>query len=188
MFTNPTNPIQQENNEHGTEAWMLDPPVSCEDVEPLIEGVKNGGPWVPCNRTRCLEGFASATSVNIGEALKFYVSTTAPEFTMRIYRMGYYDGAGGREMTKAHLGPFKGVDQTDPGDPPSYCSHWTPVPLPGGALTIPSTWVSGVYVVKLATVGAAEPRESYIIFVVRDDAREATYLMQLSVTTYQAYN
>jgi hypothetical protein len=46
-------------------------------------------------------------------------------------------------------------------------------------------WVSGVYVAKLT---AGSGKQSYIIFVVRDDARSSPYLVQSSVTTYQAYN
>jgi hypothetical protein len=48
-----------------------------------------------------------------------------------------------------------------------------------------SGWQSGVYLAKLATPGG---KSSYIIFVVRDDARASKYLMQISVNTYQAYN
>ncbi len=59
-------------------------------------------------------------------------------------------------------------------------------------LTVPlnrsdaTDWASGIYLAKLT----AEPTgdQSYIIFVVRDDARASTYLVQSSVTTFQAYN
>lgn len=46
--------------------------------------------------------------------------------------------------------------------------------------------MSGVYLVKLTTEPI--PHDSYIIFVVRDDARASDFLFQTSVTTYQAYN
>lgn len=47
-------------------------------------------------------------------------------------------------------------------------------------------WPSGVYLAKLEARPSGYQR--YAIFIVRDDARAATYLMQASVTTYQAYN
>jgi hypothetical protein len=53
-------------------------------------------------------------------------------------------------------------------------------------LTIPADWVSGIYLVKLSL--SAPAKESYIIFVVRDDARNAPILVQASFATYQAYN
>src|SRR5262249_53955657 len=50
--------------------------------------------------------------------------------------------------------------------------------------------VSGYYLVKLTTPPppATPTAQSYIIFVVRDDNRNATFLMNSAVTTYQAYN
>ena len=58
--------------------------------------------------------------------------------------------------------------------------------LPSHPLTIPSDWVSGVYVAKLTD--AITGKQSYITFVVRDDCRSSDFLFQCSVTTYQAYN
>jgi hypothetical protein len=47
-------------------------------------------------------------------------------------------------------------------------------------------WVSGIYLAKLT--GVPSGKQSYIIFVVRDDMRPSDFLFQSSVTTYQAYN
>jgi len=52
-------------------------------------------------------------------------------------------------------------------------------------LSIPSSWTSGVYLAKLIN---ANGYESYIVFVVRDDGRSAQFLVQIPVTTCQAYN
>jgi hypothetical protein len=51
--------------------------------------------------------------------------------------------------------------------------------------TVPTTWVSGVYLAKLTN---AANWQNYIVFAVRDDARHSDLLFQQSVTTYQAYN
>src|SRR5262249_43848946 len=49
--------------------------------------------------------------------------------------------------------------------------------------------VSGYYLIRLSAPNATSPQaQSYIIFVVRDDKRSATFLMNAAVTTYQAYN
>jgi hypothetical protein len=101
--------------------------------------------------------------------------------------MGWYSGTGGRLM----LGPVTLPGVVQPMPP-------APVYQPSGtgivecnwsvsySLTIPTDWVSGVYLVKLSLSSPA--KESYIVFVVRDDARNSPILFQSSVTTYQAYN
>ncbi|HWT83493.1 MAG TPA: N,N-dimethylformamidase beta subunit family domain-containing protein, partial [Candidatus Methylomirabilis sp.] len=53
------------------------------------------------------------------------------------------------------------------------------------SLSIPSTWVSGDYLVKLTDQTGAE---GYINFILRDDERRSSLLAQVAVNTYQAYN
>jgi hypothetical protein len=50
----------------------------------------------------------------------------------------------------------------------------------------PTDWASGFYLAKLT--GLLSGKQSYIIFVVRDDSRPSQFLFQSSVTTYEAYN
>src|SRR5438094_8821480 len=46
-----------------------------------------------------IKGYASATSVNKGESITFYVTVNpAQQYTMDVYRMGWYQGLGGRLM------------------------------------------------------------------------------------------
>ena len=52
-------------------------------------------------------------------------------------------------------------------------------------LTIPDDWVSGVYLAKLT---GSSGKQSYIIFVVRDDDRVSDFLFISSVNTFHAYN
>src|SRR3712207_6205006 len=55
-----------------------------------------------------IKGYASATSVNKGEPITFYVTVNpAQTFTVDIYRYGWYGGAGGRLM--AHIDALPGV-------------------------------------------------------------------------------
>jgi hypothetical protein len=51
---------------------------------------------------------------------------------------------------------------------------------------VPGDAVSGVYLAKISTVNNAF--QSYIPFIVRNDARQSDFLFQSSVTTWQAYN
>jgi hypothetical protein len=50
---------------------------------------------------------------------------------------------------------------------------------------VPTSWTSGVLMVQLTN---AQGYQSYLTFVVRDDARRADLLFQQAVATYQAYN
>jgi hypothetical protein len=83
-----------------------------------------------------------------------------------------------------------GILQTTPAPDPdtglTECNWTNPYTLtiPYSA-SDPTLWASGVYLVKLT---ASSGKQSYIVFIVRDDARVADYLFQSSATTFQAYN
>jgi hypothetical protein len=138
---------------------------------------------------REIEGYASATSVNRGQSIKLYVNTAEPTYTISIYRVGWYGGAGGRLVA----GPIRrnGLLQPTPThDPATHLveCHWTDpytLSIPDNS-SDPTDWASGVYLAKL-TAGVSG-KQSYIIFVVRHDVREAALHFQASVTTYAAYN
>src|SRR6185436_15235593 len=127
-------------------------------------------------------GYCSKTSVRAGEEIRFFVSTNpASSFTLDIYRMGFYGGAGGRHMS--NRGPFRGSVQADPaiGEKRLRECHWEAC----DTLRIPGDWASGVYLGKLTA--EREGLQSYVIFIVRDD-RPADLMFQCSDTTWQAYN
>ncbi|HWW01977.1 MAG TPA: N,N-dimethylformamidase beta subunit family domain-containing protein [Candidatus Acidoferrum sp.] len=179
-----TNVTTAENALPGTTDWKLTNPVT------VGYGTNYGDREWPTLRTRAIEGYASATSVNKGDWLTFYVSTTSPSFSLEIFRMGYYGGLGGRRMPGGSWYNLPGVDQPTPPVRNSGLieCNWQPTYLTGatnGSFRVPPDWVSGVYVAKLT---ASSGKQGYIIFVVRDDARNSPYLVQSSVTTYQAYN
>ena len=98
-----------------------------------------------------------------------------------VYRLGYYQGHGGRLMKQ--LGPFPGKVQPDPPVGPMRLREcgWEPCTT----ITIPADWTSGVYLGKLTA--EREGLQSYVIFVVRDD-RKADFLFQVSDNTWNAYN
>src|SRR5437879_13863751 len=103
------------------------------------------------------------------------------ELRIKIYRMGYYGGNGGRLMSK--LGPFRGQVQPEPvvGRNRLRECQWNPCTT----FKIPRDWLSGVYVGKLTE--AREGWQSYVIFIVRDE-RPADLIFQCSDLTWQAYN
>ena len=165
--------IRRENEKPGTTDWQL------------TRVRVNQGQF----RTSLIEGYCSHQSISAGETLSIFVSTDpAREFTIDVYRMGYYGGTGARHMTK--LGPLTGATQPVPdlGPLPGRLREcrWEP----SVELKIPADWPSGVYLGKLTTIPAAKSEpywQSYVIFIVRDD-RPADVLFQCSDNTWQAYN
>jgi hypothetical protein len=159
--------VAAENAKPGTREWML--------TRPRVEAAsKYRCPWV--------EGYCSHTSIRAGEEIRFFVSTNpAAEWTLEIYRMGYYGGEGGRFMHK--IGPLPGRVQPDPpvGEKRLRNCEWEA----GATLKIPADWLSGVYLGKLTELAGGT--QSYVIFIVRDD-RKADFLFQCSDHTWQAYN
>lgn len=145
-----------------------------------------------------IEGFASLTSVNVGQEISFYVSVKNPgtdlEYKIHIYRMGWYNGIGGRKMgwsdgewitekvRSSQTQPLKSPDSNGTVDCLATPNPWTD-PY---KITVPHQWISGVYLAKLTTSSSA--KASYIIFTVREDSRSSDLYFQNSVTTWQAYN
>lgn len=159
--------VLEENQRPGTRDWMLQQ----TRVEPETR-----------YRSSSVEGYCSHTSLRAGELLSFHVSAApAAEVTIDIYRLGYYQGHGGRFMHR--LGPVVASPQSEPevGAKRLRDCAW-PATF---QLTIPADWPSGVYVGKLTS--RHEGLQSYVIFIVRDD-RRADLMFQCSDHTWQAYN
>ncbi len=168
--------IRAENDREGTTDWQL----TYTRIDPRSRCTRFGGGLG--GRSTLIEGFASRTSVRPGERLDFLVSTDPPSpFVLDLYRLGYYQGKGGRHVRR--LGPFPGRAQPTPpaGAERLRECRWEPP----ATLEVPHDWVSGVYLGKLS---ATKHRyQSYVIFIVRDD-RPADFVFQCSDNTWQAYN
>src|SRR5262245_46502260 len=169
-----TNPIQIENAKPGSTDWLLTR-VARHDDEIYELG------W---QRRKGIEAYASHTSIKRGERLDVHVSTyPVNKYSVNIYRMGYYGGAGARLMRS--LGPLQGTTEPDPadGDRTLVECKWKV----GFSVDIPKDWLSGVYLGKLSTLPAPGGQyldlemtnEAYFVFIVRDD-RRADLLFQTS--------
>lgn len=157
-------PVALENTRPGNSDWVLTDPADHE-----------------------VEGYASATSIQRGETIRFYIHSSDPGVTVALYRMGWYGGTGARLVQGGISLP--GVRQPMPSPDPVTglieCNWQVSYTLTTGT-DDPREWLSGVYLAKLT--GTASGKQSYIIFVVREDDRSSDFLFQSSVTTFQAYN
>ena len=177
-----SNAIQIENAMLGSTDWPLTR-VARHDDEIYELG------W---HRRRGIEAYASHTSVKAGDTLHVHVSTyPVNKYSVSIYRMGYYGGAGARLMRT--LGPLQGTAEPTPKDGVRNLieCNWKV----GFSLEIPNDWLSGVYLGKLSTLPSPTGQyldlemasESYVIFIIRDD-RKADLLFQASDMTWLSYN
>src|SRR5690349_8611429 len=82
-------------------AYAADPcapllnPIACENSKP-------GSPsseWdIDGAGDSTLQGFSTDISVNAGQPLQFKIDTTASNYTIAIYRTGWYQGLGARKV------------------------------------------------------------------------------------------
>jgi Domain of unknown function (DUF4347)/Domain of unknown function (DUF4082) len=131
-----------------------------------------------------IAGYGDANSINKGQSLNLKVSLAqAGKYNIDVYRLGYYNGDGGRLISSAT--GLNGVKQAAPTiDPTTKLVEYnwnTSYTLLTGA-----NWVSGLYLAKLtdSTTG----KQSYVEFTLRDDNRPAELGFQEAVTTNAAYN
>ena len=169
------NPITVENANAGSVGWERDQ----ADAPPTAPGI---------------EGYANKTSVAPGEAINFHVRTSSNGLLYRvvIYRLGWYGGAGARQMTCLPSCVTNGSGSTRTVPNPNAQTGLIDANWPSSqSLTIPANWVSGEYVAEF--VIQSNPNAGlyarYYPFVVRSTAATPSdYLVVVPTNTYNAYN
>ena len=167
------NSIVEENALQGTSREIWDAPAT-----------KNGA------GETLIEGFATDFSINHGEHVDFKINVNAAPgadvpYHIEIYRLGYYDGDGGRLVYTS--GQLTGEAQPDPLYDPATglvdAGNWSV----STGWDVPADAVSGVYLVKL--VRDDNGATNQIPFIVRnDDGPKSDVVLQTSDTTWHAYN
>ncbi|MBL8728038.1 MAG: DUF4082 domain-containing protein [Planctomycetes bacterium] len=134
-----------------------------------------------------IQGFATDISVNRGETVHFKIDTDATAYHIDVYRLGWYQGLGARNVgtgvVTATLPQVQPSPLYDAVTGMHECGNWSE----SAHWDVPAGAVSGVYLAKLIRDDAT-PGTSHIVFVVRDDTSTSDLLMQTSDATWQAYN
>ncbi|QMU31024.1 DUF4082 domain-containing protein [Adhaeribacter radiodurans] len=156
----------------------------------VTENAKSGNPsseWqISGAGDMSIQGFATDISYNKGTTARFKIKTNARAYTVKIYRLGYYQGNGARLQGTATVTAT--LPQTQPSCSTNSstglldCGNWAT----SAQWVIPSNAVSGVYIAKLTRTDTQG--SSHIVFIVRDDASTSNLLFQTSDATWQAYN
>ena len=162
----PVSPIALENQRAGTPGWELQNPALAHEIE----------------------GYAESASVDPAETLRLHVSSASPRFTVDVYRMGWYGGAGARQVIqfRGMAGAKRAIPKPRAQDGLVECGWPVSCRVPVGP-----DWPSGVYLARLT--GEGDGKQSFVPFVVRErlgskTARRAPILIQSSINTWQAYN
>ncbi|GCE25377.1 hypothetical protein KDA_08610 [Dictyobacter alpinus] len=171
----PTNAITRENALIGTSSWKI--PQGSES-------------------TTQIQAFAGATSVKPGKSLAFYVSTQVAQttYSIDVFRLGWYSGAGGRLMTSVR--DLSGQAQGYFDEAANRLVNCTTCTLDKNTgliethwqksytLKIPADWTTGIYLTKFTD---ANNKQFYVPFDVLG-SKKAPYIAVTPDTTYAAYN
>jgi hypothetical protein len=126
-------------------------------------------------------GYAGQSSVLPGEEITLYASTTAREFTVKAFRMGWYAGDQARLVWQSASVPGHGQSplSVTPGTN-TVEADWGP------SLTIPTEgWPAGAYLLRMdAETGA----QRFAPVTVRSASTAGKVVLKASTSTWQAYN
>ncbi|KQR82505.1 hypothetical protein ASF98_00335 [Arthrobacter sp. Leaf337] len=132
-----------------------------------------------------IQGFSTDISVNAGQPINFKIDTNASNYTIAIYRTGWYQGLGARKIADVTPLAFRQSQpqcRSDVATELYDCGTWAV----SATWQVPATAVSGVYVALLKRPDNGS--SSHITFIVRSDGSHSDVVFQTSDTTWQAYN
>jgi hypothetical protein len=150
----------------------------------VAENAKTGNAWwvTTPQKPGDIEGYADRTSAQAGDTVTLFVSTKAPHFHVEAYRMGHYQGIGGRLVFQSD--EVSGARQASPvivRPTNTVECNWSP----SLTVEVDQAWPPGAYLLKLV---GPDNEQQFVPLCVRDDTSSAAVVIMSSVTTWQAYN
>ncbi|HET6500173.1 MAG TPA: N,N-dimethylformamidase beta subunit family domain-containing protein [Amycolatopsis sp.] len=128
-----------------------------------------------------IEGFADRTSVQPGQEVRLFVSTTAAHYTVTAYRMGAYPDSDALRVwtSPAQRGTRQQAAVVQP-PTATVVAPWQP------SLTVPTEgWQPGDYLFRLDGDNGAQ---QFVPLTVRSPSNAGRIILVNAVTTWQAYN
>ena len=151
---------------------------------PVSENAKPGNPdWdvKHLGGPSAIMGYAGQYSVLPGEKITLYVSTTAPSFTIKAFRMGWYHGDLARLVWKSGTVPGHRQPRAELIKPANTVqTTWHPT-----AMVPTDDWPEGSYLLRLDS--EAGPQR-FVPVTVRSAATKGKTVIKNGVATWQAYN
>ena len=132
---------------------------------------------------KAVEGWLDAPSGTCGDQLGLHVTGNARAVKIKIYRLGYYGGAGARLITSTTIGPIKqyGSAQLTKAPESTVSTNW-PV---AWILKINKATIPGQYLLRLDDGGGDS---SFVPLIIQDPKIKSSITFISSILTWQAYN
>jgi methionine-rich copper-binding protein CopC len=153
-------------------------PVACENTQP---GTPN---WQVDSDDPSIAGFTTDISSTAGGQVQFKVDTAASSYDIFIFRLGYYQGIGARQVAdlQVRTKTTQPSCKVDPDTAMTDCGNWAVT----ATWNVPTTAVSGLYYAVFHRNDTSGENEA--AFVIRDDGSHSDVLFQTSDETWEAYN
>jgi hypothetical protein len=157
----------------------------------VLENQKPGTPqsaWQipPAADSQLIQGFTTSISTNVGGTVNFKINnqTGNANYSINIYRLGYYGGDGATLVTTLQHQATSAVIQpaplTDPSTGMVDAGEWSVT----DSWTVPTTPTSSVYIANV--IDGSQVFQ--IPFVIRNDSSTSNIVFQTADETWQAYN
>ena len=136
--------------------------------------------------SQLIQGFTTSISTNVGGTVNFKVNnqTGNANYSINIYRLGYYGGDGATLVTTLQHQATSAVIQpaplTDASTGMVDAGNWSVT----DSWTVPTTATSGVYIANI--IDGSQVFQ--IPFVIRNDSSTSNIVFQTADETWQAYN
>lgn len=135
-----------------------------------------------------IEGYTDQVSYAPGDELKLCTSTSASQFTVKIFRLG---------IDKDEVHTQTGVPGSEHSIPENAASHGCNWPT-SWTFQIPETWPSGYYHIEMEVADSGgkfthrgkrtASSEAYFVLRAKEPGKQSRILLQLATNTYNAYN
>lgn len=166
-----TNPIVLENELPGT-------PMSVWQIAPGQDSTK-------------LQGYTTSISTNVGGTVNFKVDnlTGSGNYTIDIYRLGYYGGDGARLVNTIQHQSSTAIVQPNPivnsATGEVDAGNWSVT----DSWNVPTSAVSGVYIANILQGNPNNPTQIFQVpFIIKDPSSTSDIVFQTDDQTWQAYN
>lgn len=173
--------VARENAKVGNSNWANGiPPEYSGDYMSSEAGVTP--PWGKGTK-KSVEGWIDRPSGTCGDQIGLHLTGNGRPVTIKIYRMGYYGGAGARLVTSTTIAAVKaGTKASITKAPTSTVTTNWPV---AWSLKINRATIPGQYLIRLDDKG---PDSSFVPLTIFDPNIKSSITFVSSVLTWQAYN
>lgn len=180
--------VQRENAKPGDAAWDHGIPIEYAGDFAGKEMVKKkGGPFSAWLGTSVAasgpDGWFSSPSASCGQSVALHISGSGAPVTIKVFRMGYYGGAGARLIEEATTKPISHYSASAPSKAPeSLVSADWPI---AWYFSITSHTLPGQYLIRLDDKSGDS---NFVPIMVTNPESKNPVTFISSVLTWQAYN